>query len=98
MSVILDNARRLIWKEGGEPERPPMPELGAVEDDIAVGPPMECQYDPRKDGPYEGYEARRAARLALAAEAQVAWEEKARAEAAEWREREEGGAREASHR
>ena len=64
-----------------------MPELGQVEGDIAVGPPLECQYDPRKDGPHEGHEHRRAARLALAAEAQKAWEEKARAEAAAWRER-----------
>lgn len=64
-----------------------MPELGHVEGDIAVGPPMECQYDARKDGPHEDHEHRRAARLALAAEAQVAWEEKARAEAAAWRQR-----------
>jgi hypothetical protein len=90
MSLILDYARRLAWKEGGEPERPPLPALGDHDDRTAVGEPSERTYRADRDGDYREWEARQAERIAIAAEAQRAWEEKARAEAEAWRARLEG--------
>lgn len=86
-SVLLDKARRRMWQEAGEPERPPMPALGMLDDGIALGEPMECHYQAARDGPYKVWQQRREEQTALAAEAQRLWEEKARAEAAAWRER-----------
>jgi hypothetical protein len=94
MSVLLDQARRLYWREEGGPERPPMPELGESEGEVSPGPRLECQYDRERDGPdYQAGRRRQEERQALAAEAQAAWEEKARREAEAWRRRveEEGG-------
>ena len=59
----------------GEPERPPPPELGLHPgEDASTGAPSESVMP----GPSE-------AELALRAEAQALWEEKARADAAAWR-------------
>ncbi|HET9640423.1 MAG TPA: hypothetical protein VFP12_14580, partial [Allosphingosinicella sp.] len=44
-----------------------------------------------RDGDYRLWEARQAERIAIAREAQQAWEEKARAEAQAWAKREAGG-------
>ena len=87
MSVLLDQARRLYWKEEGGPERPPPPPLGDRDGEVGSGPPLECQYSPERDGPWKDWQARGTEAAALAAEAQAAWEEKARADAAAWRAR-----------
>lgn len=77
MSLLLDHLRRSVWARFGEPERPPPPELGLHPGkDAATGPPSECVLP----GPSE-------AELAVRAEAQALWEEKARADAAAWRAR-----------
>lgn len=92
-SLLLADARRALWAQMGEPERPPEPELGRHDDEIATGPPLECQHtDPHLS--FSEWHRRQDRSQALAAEAQRAWEEKARAEAAAWRKRldEEGGA------
>lgn len=92
MSVLLDRLRRKYWAEGGEPERPPLGELGDHRDGISTGPPT--YYTSGRDGDYDGWCRRQKEHAALAAEAQAAWEEKARADAKAWREREgEGGSR-----
>jgi hypothetical protein len=88
MSLLLDHARRLAWKEGGEPERPPLPPLGDHDDRTAIGEPSNSQYRADRDGDFRAWEARQAERVAVAAEAQRAWEEKARAEAEAWAKRE----------
>ena len=88
MSLLLDQCRRLIWKEGGEPERPPLPPLGRHDDRTAIGEPSESEFSPDRDGRYQLWVERQAERVAVAREAQRVWEEKARAEAAAWAKRE----------
>jgi hypothetical protein len=92
MSVLLDDIRRAYWKEEGGPERPPLSPLGLHDGEISTGLPMECQYDRERDGDYRQWPRRREERETLAAEAQRAWEEKARADAAAWRARVDGEA------
>jgi hypothetical protein len=87
MSLLLGDVRRAIWARLGEPERPPPPPLGRHDDEISTGEPMECQYDPARDGDHAGWRQRAAEREEIAAEAQHLWEEKARKEAAAWRAR-----------
>lgn len=90
VSLLLAQARRAIWEEMGEPERPPEPELGRHDDEIATGPPKEYQRtDPHLSD--SEWRRRQAEKQALAAEAQRAWEEKANAESEAWRRRLEGG-------
>jgi hypothetical protein len=89
MSLLLAQARRLVWEKMGEPERPPEPELGRHDDEAATGPPLECQRTDPHLGDSE-WRRRQQEKEALAAEAQAAWEEKARREAEAWRRRVEG--------
>jgi hypothetical protein len=84
MSLILDQARRLMWQDGGEPERPASPPLGEHDDQTAAGEPSEHLFRRDRDGDYKQWCERQAERMALAAEAQRLWEEKARAEAEAW--------------
>jgi hypothetical protein len=88
MSLLLDEARRMMWKEDGEPERPPLPPLGDHDDEISTGEPSECFFDSRRDGDLQEWRDRQQERIAVVAEAQRAWEEKARREAEEWARRE----------
>ncbi len=83
MSVLLDDLRRLYWAEEGGPERPPMPPLGRAESDFSTGEPLECQ----NAALTAAEQAEQERWLALRAEAQRAWEDKARSDAAEWRRR-----------
>ena len=87
MSLLLDRVRRELWAEEGGPERPPLPGLGFTDGEIAFGEPLECQHIEERDGSHREWPERSAARQAVAAEAQAAWEEKARADAAAWAER-----------
>lgn len=86
MSLFLDRVRRDIWREKGEPERPPLAPLGDHRDGLATGPRTYFRSD--RDGDLHAWEARRTRDHAIAAEAQRLWEEKARAEAEAWRQRE----------
>jgi hypothetical protein len=90
VSLLLEQIRRGYWAMRGEPERPPSPELGFIVDgQFATGQPLEGQRsDP--DMSDNEWRRRREEREALAAEAQLLWEEKARAEAEAWRKREAG--------
>jgi hypothetical protein len=88
LSLFLDRVRRDLWAEGGEPERPPLSELGEHDGEVAMGVPTYCWSE--RDGDAKAWLRRRAEAAAVAAEAQLLWEEKARAEAEEWRKRVEG--------
>jgi len=88
MSLLLEECRRAIWARRGEPERPPPPALGEHDEEVSSGRPW--WYSRERDGPEEEWRRRRTEDEQLAAEAQAAWEEKARKEAAEWRARVEG--------
>jgi hypothetical protein len=89
MSVLLAGIRRDYWAEKGEPERPPLAPLGIVRDGIARG--EDFNYDGSRDGDYKLWCRRQDEKHRHAAEAQKAWEEKARADAAAWAEREAPG-------
>lgn len=86
ISEYLGQVRRGIWLEKGEADRPPPSPLGPRDGRCAIDPPSE--YRPERDGDHREWESRREEQRALAAEAQRAWEEKARAEAEDWRKRE----------
>lgn len=92
MSLYLDGVRRSIWAEAGEPDRPPLSPLGEHDGEAATGDPT-TYWSPR-DGDPRQWKQRQREKQALAAEAQIAWEEKARADAEAWRSRvrDEGGA------
>ncbi len=79
MSLLLDEARRALWAKEGGPERPPPAALGLTDGEVAFGAPPECQTVPGRGAEHQ----------AVAARAQRLWEEKARAEAAEWAKRAE---------
>lgn len=87
MSVVLDTLRRSYWRRHGEPERPPLPPLGHHDDACAVGEPLESQHWAERDGEGFGPSPQRDEHLSRNAEAQRAWESKAKADAEEWRKR-----------
>jgi hypothetical protein len=77
VSLLLDHLRRQAWARMGEPERPPPPELGLHNGTgVSTGGPQQCHGHGLSE-----------AELALRAEAQALWEEKARTDAAAWRAR-----------
>jgi len=86
MSALLDKVRRACWREKGEADRPPAPPMGEHGATHGTGP--DHVYRPDRDGPYSEWSRRQEEKARLAAEAQQAWEEKARAEAEEWGNRE----------
>ena len=81
-SVLLAGIRRDYWQEKGEPERPPLPPLGEHDKVAARGEPI--AFLGKRDGAYRDWNRRQDEKHRLAAEAQEAWEEKARADAAAW--------------
>jgi hypothetical protein len=85
MSVLLDDARRLYWHKEDEPGRPPPAPLGRLDGEVATGERPHWESAPGLTD--EECRAKDDAVAAIRAEAQRAWEEKARAEAASWRER-----------
>lgn len=76
-STLLERARRAIWEEKGEADRPPPAPLGKHDDRAATG---RDTYDPERDGDYKTWQLRRKEQQRLAAEAQEAWERRGRAE------------------
>jgi hypothetical protein len=85
MSLLLEECRRAIWARRGEPERPPPPALGEHDEEVSTGRPW--WYSRERDGPEPEWRRRQDEDEQLAAEAQRAWEDKARKDAAEWRAR-----------
>jgi hypothetical protein len=88
MSLLLDGIRRTFWREGGEPERPPLPPLGEHDGEVALGERKYFHSD--RDGDYQAWVLARKAQAGVDAEAQRLWEEKAAKEAEAWRKRLEG--------
>ena len=87
MSVLLDSVRRAYWAEKNEPDRPPLGDLGHHDGEISTGQPSESQYWPERDGTFQQWQSGPSEAQRLAAEAQRAWEEKARADAEAWAKR-----------
>lgn len=85
ISVMLDGLRRRYWAEKGEPDRPPLSPLGAHDGEAATGEPTYHMRE--RDGDFDEWRHRQKEQQAFAAEAQRAWEEKARADAEAWRAR-----------
>jgi len=79
MSLMLGDARRSFWLEKGEVDRPPPEPLGLHDDRVSTGIPND--YNSARDGDYNEWRRRRDEAEAMAAEAQRAWEEKAKADA-----------------
>jgi hypothetical protein len=86
MSELLGEIRRETWLEKGEADRPPPPPLGRHDHLAAFGEPH--WYDSARDGDPREWELRRKENERLAAQAQRAWEEKAKKEAEAWARRE----------
>lgn len=80
-SVMLEKARRLIWQEKGEADRPPPAPLGRHDGHCAMGEPTD--YNAARDGDFKEWERRQAEKQRLAAEVQEAWEERLRQESGE---------------
>jgi hypothetical protein len=89
MSLLLDKLRRDHWREKGEPDRQPLPELGRHDGDAALGELSYNTYDPAFSDNRE-WDRHRKALAAQRAEAQRLWEEKAARDAEAWRKRVEG--------
>jgi hypothetical protein len=87
MSLLLDKHRRDCWREKGEPDRFPLPDLGRHDDHAAYGERGYGHYSGAEDGDYKDWLRRRDALAAERAEAQRLWEEKAAQEAEAWRAR-----------
>lgn len=85
MSLLLDQARRAYWAEGGEPERPPLGDLGVHDEGVSTGPSLAHYGGSGEDG--AAWQRRREAEAEIAAQAQALWEEKARTEAQAWSDR-----------
>jgi hypothetical protein len=90
MSLQLGEARRAFWREKGEPERPAPTPLGEHDWEVATGPDIHHRSD--RDGDYGAWRRRQEEDRRLAAQAQLLWEETARAEAEAWAAREAGKA------
>jgi hypothetical protein len=90
VSVLLDTLRRAYWEKYGGPERPAAAALGRHDEDAATGEPLECHGWPERDGEGIGPSGRREEHVRRNAEAQRAWEAKAKADAEAWRKRVDG--------
>ncbi len=77
-SLFLEKARRAVWLERGEADRPPPAPLGRHNERFATG---RDEYDPECDGSRADWERAQKEKRRLAAEAQAEWEERARREA-----------------
>lgn len=89
MSLLFDALRRDYWREKGEPDRQPLPELGHRHGEAALGERSYNLYDPALGDHWQWYR-RRDVIAAQRAEAQRLWEEKAARDAEAWRKRVEG--------
>jgi hypothetical protein len=78
-SALLEKVRRAFWAEKGEADRPSPAPLG--DHDARRGIGGRTWYKAERDGDYEAWWRRQGEQRRLGAEAQAAWEERARAEA-----------------
>jgi hypothetical protein len=78
-AALLEKVRRAFWAEKGEADRPSPAPLGDHDD--ARGTGGRTWYNAARDGDYEAWCRRRDEQRRLGAEAQAAWEERARGEA-----------------
>lgn len=90
ISLVLDQIRRSYWQRLGGPDRPASPPLGQHDDQVATDQPTECRHWPERDGDRFDPETQHREYLRRNAEAQRAWEEKAKGDAEAWRKRVEG--------
>jgi hypothetical protein len=88
LSEYLGEVRRGIWLERGEADRPPPSPFLRRDRHRAIDPPLD--YCPERDGDHREWLRRQEEGARVAAEAQRAWEEKARADAEAWAKRLEG--------
>jgi hypothetical protein len=90
MAELLGQIRRETWAEKGEADRPPPSPLGPHDSRQARDEPL--HYTVGRDGDYRDWCRRQDEQARLNAEAQRAWEERAKASAEEWAKREAGEA------
>jgi hypothetical protein len=88
VSTAFERTRRDIWREQGEADRLPPAPLGDYDDECAWG--ERNYFNGPTDGDYNAWHAARDEKHRMQAEAQAAWEERGRAEAAARRARLEG--------
>jgi hypothetical protein len=88
LSEYLGQVRRGIWLEKGEADRPPPSPFVRRDGRFATDP--RPSYRPERDGDEREWLRRQDEQARLAAEAQRAWEEKARADSEDWARREAG--------
>jgi hypothetical protein len=79
MSVLLERARRAVWLEEPALDRPPPAPLGSHDAQRSIG--ESNVYSPARDGDFHAWQRAREEKRRLAAEAQQAWEARARGEA-----------------
>jgi len=84
VSAFLARVRRDYWREKGEPDRMPGPLIGEHDQYGAHAPRDGRTYYPGVDGDFDAWKARNERIDALQAEAQLEWEEKAKADAEAW--------------
>lgn len=94
LSLLLDKARRAYWAERDEADRPAAAALGEHDGEVSTGE-RTCR-DAERDGSPKEWRTAQDERHRLRAEAQQLWEEKAKADAEAWAEREAGKASGAS--
>lgn len=87
MSAFLADLRRAYWAKCEEPERPAPAPLGRHDEALATGEPGHWEYD-RSVGTDAEWRAAEAEKARLNAEAQQAWERRAKADAEAWAKRE----------
>lgn len=90
MAELLGQIRRETWAEKGEADRPPPPPLGPHDSRYAKNESL--HFVVGRDGDYRDWCRRQDEQMRLNAEAQRAWEERAKASAEEWAKREAGEA------
>lgn len=90
MAELLGRIRRDIWAEKGEADRPPPSPLGPHDSRYARDEPL--HFVVGRDGDYREWCRRQDEQARLDAEAQQAWEERAKASAEAWAKREAGEA------
>jgi len=87
----LEQVRRAVWREKGEPDRPPpclVARLAGADGEIGIAHDNAL----RGGADWNAEQARRGTREQLQAEEQRQWEERARTDAAAWAAREAGAA------
>ena len=88
MFMLLDRVRREHWRGRGEPERPANSMIAYIDEMIGYDSTGSAER-PVGDATWADAKRQQGERAAIAAEAQRLWEEQAKADAREWRARED---------